>query len=308
MENKIVIFYMKIIPVVMSLVLCLNIDLQAGNLSKKYPHILVIGLDGLGAHGIGMAKTPNMRELMDNGSYSLAVRTVVPSSSGPAWSSMITGATVDRHGIGNNSWTADNKIVEPVFKGKYNMFPTIFGEIRVHRPKAVIAAVYHWSSFGNFIEKGVCDLSISAESEDLTIQKTCDFLSANHPDFMFVHLDLVDHAGHGYGYRSAEYSKSVEKADSLVGVLIAKLKAAEMLDQTVVFIIADHGGLDKKHGGISPDEMIVPFIISGKGVKKRYEIKHPVFTYDLAPTIAWLFGFQLNEWVTGKPLKDAFTN
>jgi len=79
-----------------------------------------------------------------------------------------------------------------------------------------------------------------------------------------------------------------------------------MLDKTVIFILSDHGGLEKKHGGITPDEMIVPFIISGKGVKKGYEMKRPVFTYDLVPTIAWLFGFQLNEWVTGKPLVDAF--
>lgn len=281
-------------------------NLSASNKHKHIPHVLVIGIDGLGAHGIGMSNTPNIHKLMETGAYSLSARTVVPSSSGPAWSSMITGATVERHGIGNNSWTVDAKILEPVFKGKYNMFPTIFGEIRDHFPKAVIASVYHWDSFGNFIEKGVCDLSVSAESEDLATQKTCDFLNKEHPDFMFVHLDLVDHAGHGYGYRSVEYSKSVEKADSLVGILMNKLKDTGMLDQTTVFIIADHGGLDKKHGGISPDEMIVPFIIWGKGVKKGYEINHPVFTYDLAPTVAWMFGFQLNDWVSGKPLLDAF--
>jgi len=64
----------------------------------------------------------------------------------------------------------------------------------------------------------------------------------------------------------------------------------------------------KKHGGSSPDEMIVPFIISGKEVRKGYHIKTPVFTYDLAPTVAWLFGFELNPRVTGKPLVDAFRN
>jgi predicted AlkP superfamily pyrophosphatase or phosphodiesterase len=289
------------------LIFWFNMDLQARKPDKQLPHVLVIGIDGLGAHGIGMSKTPNMNALMQNGSYSLAARTVVPSSSGPAWSSMITGTTVERHGIGNNEWTVDHKILEPVFKGEYNMFPTIFGETRKHRPKAVVGAIYHWGSFGNFMEKGVCDLSLPAKSEDEATQKACDFLAEKHPDFTFVHLDLVDHGGHHGGYRSAEYAKSVEKADSLVGVLMAKLKDTGMVDQTVVFILADHGGLEKKHGGVSPDEMIVPFIISGKGVKKGYEIKHPVFTYDLAPTIAWLFGFQLNEWVTGKPLKDAFT-
>lgn len=284
-----------------------TVDSWSGNKERELPHVLIIGIDGLGAHGIGMAKTPHLDELMENGTYSLAARTVMPSSSGPAWSSMITGTTVERHGIGNNSWTVDTKILEPVFKGRYNMFPTIFGEIREHHLKAVIGTIYHWKSFGNFIEKGVCDLNVSAESEDEAAQKTCYFLEEKHPNFTFVHLDLVDHGGHHGGYRSSEYVKSVEKADSLVGVFMAKLKDIGMFGRTVIFVVSDHGGLEKKHGGSHPDEMIVPFIIYGKGVKKGYEIKSPVFNCDLAPTVAWLFGFQLNEWVTGKPLRDAFS-
>jgi predicted AlkP superfamily pyrophosphatase or phosphodiesterase len=267
---------------------------------------LVIGIDGLGAHGIGMAKTPHLDVMMQNGAYSLAARTVVPSSSGPAWSSMITGTTVERHGIGNNSWTVDNKILEPVYKGEHNMFPTIFGETRKYIPEAVIGAVYHWKDFGNFIEKDVCNYCIPCESEDEATQKACIYLEEKRPDFLFVHLDNVDHGGHSGGYRSEEYIRSIEKADSLVGIIINKLKETRLIDETVVFVLADHGGLENKHGGTSPDEMIVPMIISGNGVKKGYEIQHPVFTYDLAPTIAWLFGFQLNDWVTGKPLADAF--
>lgn len=279
---------------------------DAANLQKNLPYILVIGIDGLGAHGIGMADTPRLDELMKNGSYSLAARTIMPSSSGPAWSSMINGTTVDRHGIGNNSWTVDNKILEPVYKGEHNMFPTIFGETRKYVPEAIIGTIYHWGSFGNFIETGVCDLSVPADSEDAAIQMICKFLSEKKPTLTFVHLDNVDHAGHHGGYRSEEYSIAIEKTDSLIGVLIDELKETEMLENTIVFVVADHGGLENKHGGPSSDEMIVPFIIYGKGVKKGYEINHPLFTYDLAPTIAWLFGFQLNEWVSGRPVKDAF--
>ena len=282
-------------------------ELEAAGKTKKIPHVLVIGIDGLGAHGVVMANTPRLDELMKNGSYSLAARTIMPTSSGPAWSSMFTGTTVERHGVGNNGWTVGNKSLEPVFKGKYNMFPTIFGEIRDCVPGAVIGAIYHWKSFGNFIEPGVCDLSVSCESEDEATQKACDFLKEKRPNFTFVHLDLVDHGGHHGGYRSEEYARSIEKADSLVGVLIGQLRDIDMLGQTVVFVVSDHGGLEKKHGGASPDEMVVPFFISGKGVKKGYEMDTPVFTYDLAPTVSWLFGFKLNDWVTGKPLKNVFS-
>ena len=295
-----------LILMVLMCVFCLGSCSRSEEKPIQYPKVLVIGLDGLGAHGVPMANTPHLDELMKDGSYSLAARTILPSVSGPTWSTMITGATVERHGVGNNSWTVNNKTLEPVFKGEHDMFPTIFGEIRKHRPEAVTGAIYHWGSFGNFIEKGVCDLSVSAGSEDAATQQACDFLAGKNPDFTFVHLDLIDHGGHSGGYRSEEYAKSIEKADSLVGVLLDKLRETKMMEETVVIVIADHGGFEKGHGGSHPDEMIVPFILYGKGVKKGHQFTQPVFIYDLAPTIAWLYGFQLNEWAMGRPLKSAF--
>lgn len=273
---------------------------------RKATHILVIGIDGMGAHGLKMAKTPHMDEMMKNGSWTLGARTVMPSVSGPAWSSIITGATVEKHGVGNNGWTVENKSLEPVFKGEQSMFPTIFGEIRRNVPDAFIGAVYHWKSFGNFVEKNVCDISIPCETEDEATKISCSFLAEKKPGFMFVHLDHVDHGGHHGGYRSEEYAKSIEKADSLVGVFIDQLTEIGILEETVVFIVSDHGGLEKGHGGSHPDEMIVPLIIYGKGVKKGNEIDHPIFNYDLAPTVAYLFGFELNKWISGQPLVDAF--
>ena len=299
-------FFFPVMTGILLIFLAAANDLEAAGKAKKTPHVLVIGIDGLGAHGVGMAKTPYLDELMKNGASSLAARTVMPSVSGPAWSSMITGTTVERHGIWKNGWRVDNKILEPVYKGEHNMFPTIFGEIRKNFPEAVIGAVYHWKDFGNFIERDVCNFSIPCKSEDEATQKACNLWGEKRPDFMFVQLDNVDHGGHGGGYRSEEYVKSIEKADSLVGVFLDKLRETNSLEETAVFILADHGGIEKGHGGCTPDEMVVPLIISGKGVKKGYKIEHPAFTYDLAPTVAWLFGFHLNEWVTGNPVKDAF--
>ena len=273
---------------------------------RKLPHVLVIGIDGLGAHGVKMADTPTLDCLSQAGAFSLSARTVVPSSSGPAWSSIITGATVERHGVGDNSWEVNNKILEPVFMGDHNMFPTIFGEIKKHCPNSVIGAVYHWSKFSNFIEKGVCDYSITKNSEDSVTSLACEYLKEKRPNFLFVHLDNVDHAGHHEGFYSVSYLQAVSKADSLVGVFVDVLQKMNMLKETVLFIVADHGGFGKSHGGTHPDEMDVPFIIYGKGVKQGYQIPHPVFNYDLAPTAAWLFGFHLNPWVSGKPIKDAF--
>ena len=289
-----------------SLFLLICCNLQAKNQSKPYPHILVIGIDGLGAHGIQLAKTPNMDELMKNGSYSLEARTIMPSFSGPAWASIFTGATMDRHGVNTNVWSVENKTLEPVYKGEHGMFPTIFGETRKNFPAAIIGAIYQWDDIGIKIEKGVCDVSIPTDTENDAAKFTCNLLREKRPLLTFVQLDDVDDRGHSDGFRSDRYMEAVTKVDSLVGVLINTLKVTGMYDETVVFVVSDHGGYEKSHGDSHPDEMIVPFIISGKGVKKGYKINHPVFNYDLAPTVAWLLGFQLNEWVSGKPLKDAF--
>lgn len=275
---------------------------------RKVPHVLVIGIDGLGSHGFAIANTPYLNELMKNGASTLNARTIIPSKSGPAWSSMITGATVEKHGVGYNGWTVEEKLLEPVYKCDYDMFPTIFGEIRKYLPDAVIGAFYHWDAFNNFIEKGVCDVSKSGDNESIVTEAACEFIGERKPDFTFVQLDHVDHAGHHGGYRSEEYALAIEKGDSLVGVFFEQLKRSGMYEETVIIVISDHGGLESGHGGIHPDEMTVPFLISGKGIKKGYKLDHPVFIYDLAPTVAYLLGFELNEYISGKSLTDVFVD
>lgn len=279
-----------------------------GRNERLVSHVLVLGIDGLGSHGLEHANTPNIDQLMKSGAWTLHARSVFPSVSGPAWISMITGATVEKHGVVNNGWTAENHFLEPVIKGDFEMFPTIFGETRRHIPEAVIAAFYHWRKLGNFIEKGVCDISQAAGNEDSVTMLACKFIHERKPDLTFVHLDHVDHAGHHDGYRSQKYFEAIEKTDSLVGIFLDQLKRSGLFEETVVFLVSDHGGLDKGHGGIHPDEMVVPFLVSGKGIKKDYAIDHPLFIYDLAPTVAMLLGFELNGWISGKPLSNILSS
>lgn len=275
---------------------------------KELPHVLVIGVDGMGAHAFSMGQNlPHFDFLMQNGAYSLEARTIMPSVSAPAWTTLFTGTTPERHSAGDNDWRVHNRPMEPIYKNEFDMFPTMFAEIRVRYPEAVLGAIYHWGTIGELIEKGVCDLSISADSEDEAIRKTGDFIAEKKPNLTLVHVDHQDHAGHSEGYRSDAYVRATLKTDSLVGALMESLRKADLFDQTFIFVVADHGGFKTGHGNARREEMEVPFFIYGPGVKKGYRIAHPVFNYDLAPTIEWLFEVEPNEWVVGKPLKDAFS-
>lgn len=280
---------------------------QSDGKMKELPHVLVIGIDGLGAHGLSMTQNlPNFNYLMQNGAYTLEARTILPSVSGPAWTTIFTGTTPERHSVGDNDWRVYRRPLEPIYKNDSGLFPTMFGEIKTKYPAAVLGAVYHWGTIGELIEKDVCDLSVGADSEIDATHKACAFVTEKNPNLAFVHLDHQDHAGHTYGFRSQEYAQSVERTDSILGIYFDELRKADLFDKIVIFIVSDHGGFNTSHGGHHKDEMTVPIFIMGPGVKKGYKFDYPTFNYDIAPTIEWLFEVTPNEWVVGKPLTDAF--
>ena len=59
--------------------------------------------------------------------------------------------------------------------------------------------------------------------------------------------------------------------DGYIGQIIQAVKDAGIYDETIFIVTADHGGVNKGHGGKTMLEMETPFIICGKNVKKGYE-------------------------------------
>ena len=64
----------------------------------KAKHVVLIGLDGWGAYSVEKANIPNIKQLMNDGSYTLTKRSVLPSSSAVNWASMFMGAGPEIHG------------------------------------------------------------------------------------------------------------------------------------------------------------------------------------------------------------------
>lgn len=64
----------------------------------KAEHVFIIGLDGWGAYSVEKADMPNVKQLMNEGCYTLKKRSVLPSSSAVNWASMFMGAGPELHG------------------------------------------------------------------------------------------------------------------------------------------------------------------------------------------------------------------
>jgi arylsulfatase A-like enzyme len=121
---------------------------------------------------------------------------------------------------------------------------------------------------------------------------------------MFVHLDHVDHAGHHDGHGTQAYYDAVSIADQMIGKIVNAVRALGELEHTVILITADHGGIGHGHGGDTPEERFVPWILTGTGVVNG-ELQVSVKTYDTAATLAYLLGIKAPDCWDGKVVKAA---
>jgi predicted AlkP superfamily pyrophosphatase or phosphodiesterase len=127
------------------------------------------------------------------------------------------------------------------------------------------------------------------------------YIMTDQPDFAFVYFGTVDTMGHRHGWMSTEYLAQLGRADQALGTLLAALPA----DSTIL-LQSDHGGHERTHGTDSPEDMTIPWLVAGPGIRSGYEIKTAVSLLDTAPTLARLL--QINphpEW-EGRCIEEIF--
>ena len=94
---------------------------------KSIKHVVLIGVDGMGAYAFKKAQLPVMQSMMAKGSWSLEARTVLPSSSAANWASMNMGAGPELHGF--TTWGSKSPDMPSRVLDEYGMFPSIAGSV-----------------------------------------------------------------------------------------------------------------------------------------------------------------------------------
>jgi len=298
--------YTKHIATVLILLLSISSCSKAQTVDTKTPsakHIILIGSDGFGAYAFNnKAKIPNLRQMMAEGSYSLQARAVLPSSSAVNWASMIMGSGPELHGY--TEWGSKTPEVPSRIIGTDSIYPSIFSVIDTQMPNAKKGVSYSWGGIGYLFEKSLVDLDFNGKTDEETVDKALEFITKEKPVFTFIHMDQPDGAGHSIGHDTPEYYSAAEKIDSLVGKIINTLKNEKMMDDTIIIFSADHGGIEKGHGGKTLLEVEIPWIIYGKGIAKNNKLDNSIVTYDTAATIAHLLGLDIPEFWRGKPVTN----
>jgi predicted AlkP superfamily pyrophosphatase or phosphodiesterase len=263
---------------------------------------MVISIDGLRPDAITTFKAPTMTRLMREGSYTLSASTITPSKTLPSHTSMLTGETPDRHHVlWNNVATAESDSIE---------VPNIFSVARAHGYRT--AAFFSKAKFQPLQRPGTLDYSQAPGgwwgrwSSDRTVADVANYLADARPNVLFVHLTDADASGHRAGWMSAEYGRGVLAADAAVGRLIGLADGAYGAGNYSVIVTADHGGHGKGHGTDDPQDVTIPWIAWGRGVKPGVELTASIRTMDTASTALWLLGLsEPTEWV-GAVVRDAY--
>ncbi|RTE55154.1 alkaline phosphatase [Arenibacter aquaticus] len=273
---------------------CKNIQ-EVPKDEKLTKRVVAIGLDGISVDGYMKAKHPNLDALMADGILSLTTRNVMPSVTLPNWTSHLTGSGPEQHGVLSNGWELDKIVLPAIDTDKQGYYPSIFKVLKESLPNVKTAFYYNWAQLINSFNKNYFD-EVGFEGNDQyqkNYSKAFDFILKNKldPTMVFLYSVHTDHAGHNFGWMSPEYITSIEEVDEYIGRFIQKLKGEGLYKDTHFMFFTDHGGLPEKgHGGITPQELEVPWAITGPGIRRGQILKEPNNSVNTAMTIAYLFG------------------
>ena len=119
-------------------------------------------------------------------------------------------------------------------------------------------------------------------------------LPPNYPDHPLMRRDWY------------AYQRSVETVDQRVGVILAQLAEAGVLDNTLVFFFADHGRpMPWGKQWLTVEGLHVPLLVRGPGVTAGSVESRLVSLIDLAPTALTHAALPVPAWMEGRALLGA---
>lgn len=285
--------------------MALTVPLLLSAQVKGVKHVILIGVDGMGANYLSKTKNiPVMQSIMRMGVSTMHARCVSPSSSADNWASMVMGAGPELHGY--TEWNSQKPEIPSRALDHYGLFPTIYALLRDQRPNAKIGVIYSWGGIGYLFPKQAVNKDDHTSNDSLTADHSVKYIQSDKPDFLFVHFDGVDGAGHSIGWGTKEYYSAIQRTDKYIGQIIQSVKDAGIENNTVIIVTADHGGIKTGHGGKTIQEMEIPWMAYGKGILKNKVLNQSIMTFDTAATIAYLFGLSTPQVWIGRPIQSAF--
>ena len=229
--------------------------------------VILIVLDGFASRYLNyLDQDSSLYQLLQYATYDLDGQTIYPSHTCNAHTSLMTGTYPDQHGlIGNVYYDQNERISQKNISADLIDQKTLFEIAGEHGKKTAI--VSGKKNMLTLFEKG-CDIqaTMSAHPDyigealqlddsenndqyyDYHLKTTSwvfealkSVLTEEKPDFTLVNIQSADSIGHRFGPDSFEVAQAVKLIDQEIGKLFSYMKKSDILSDTAVMILADHG-------------------------------------------------------------------
>lgn len=257
--------------------------------------VVFVMLDGVRPDAITAAVAPTVQQLCATGAYTFKARSVMPSVTLPCHTSIFHSVPPSRHGIVTNDW-------QPMAR-------PLPGLVDVAKEANLRCGfVHNWEPLRNlnrpanlyfsyYLDNCYTDVLGDHEMARQAVQA----IQAHALHFTFVYFGTVDVAGHNYGWMSDGYLEQLTRVDGALAILLDGLD-----DETTIVVQADHGGHERTHGTELEEDMQIPWIIAGPGIRTNHQIQSHVSLIDTAPTIAHILELPRHRDWEGKVVEEAF--
>ena len=113
--------------------------------------------------------------------------------------------------------------------------------------------------------------------------------------FFFVHFEEPDETGHIYGGSSVQYARDLIMDDDWLGEIVSKLKELGLYDETLIYVVTDHGFSQTVNGHYDHRYQPYIFMATNDGLFKGKSVKTEGDRKDITPTLLWRYGFKLDR-------------
>ncbi len=285
------------------------------------PSILVISADDLGNHlgsyGDTTVPTPNLDKLAAGGTRFTRAYVTQPSCSSSR-ASFLTGLYPHQNGqlgLAHEGFTMTGEwpVIPGILKEQLGYFTALGGKLHVG-PR---------STFGFFDALELEDGPLWTRDVELVGEKAASYFSQARGRAFYIQFDLRDPhrpfessigglpvkpigadqvkpfswtngKGHDLATDTADYYNSVSRMDSIVGRIIAELREAGRLENTIIIFWSDNGPpFPRAKTRLYEQGTRVPMIIAGPGVKAGQVREELVSMVDIMPTVLQMTGATL---------------
>jgi|GEM_PF-292368 len=257
-------------------------------------NVVIVSIDGMRPDALAQATAPNLKALISSGCSTMEGKTTNPSLTLPSHTSMLTGVGPARHGMTENSWSSGEAVVS---------VKTVF---EVAHSAGMSTGFVVSKDKLRFLDKpGTIDtVEVVSQNASMVADKAVSTIQQKRPRLLFVHFTELDSVGHSQGWMSAAQIESVTQVDRAVGVILGGLDTAGIRARTAVIVNADHGGQGTGHGSTDAQDMTIPWIAAGSGIRKGQKVSRSVTIYDTAATALFLLGTQPPDDWDGSPISE----